>query len=637
MNYTRKRKKILAFILLGTLLVGELSSAANGVWKGRKVQAQEEGYLDVSGIPVTPGAIYANDTLMINETDVVENTTTSITLSWVCNTLTEGVYYIYRYNEETQIYEYAGSSRETTWVCTGLKAAKKYYFTICAYDEENGIQGAFSYPMEAYTKPKKVGDFSILENTANSMKMEWGAVAGAQGYIVYRAESTGDFAKVATTEDTMYTDTGLASGKTYRYKIRAYVFDEDNYGALSAVAKMTTLPAAPEITVKGGDKKARITWDAVTGANGYYLYWYDGTNYQYLATLEGKKNTEYLHTGLKNGEYSKYKVEAYRTLFETDYKSAASNAKQVKVAKQTTVTTPKLYKTKKKFKNSSAYKECTEFKKKVKYAKSYVIPGLAGTDVDGFYSKDMCPQGLTFAGAYLLLSAYDKTGEENSVIYVMNKSSRKLIMTIVLPNKTHAGGIAYDGTNIWVTQSKTVRSIPFADIQKAISANQKEYLANYHTICTLTHAASALTYYKNKLWVASYDELAAGYLGAYTIQNKSSNPTLTKCALTRIPTRVQGLTFTSAGKLILSRSCQTDPNKRGFLHVIDVYKPNLSKLSKGTITMGAVKKTVEMPTMNEEIAISGKYLYVNFESAAFSSAVKPMDRVCAFKTSAIVS
>ena len=46
-----------------------------------------------------------------------------------------------------------------------------------------------------------------------------------------------------------------------------------------------------------------------------------------------------------------------------------------------------------------------------------------------------------------------------------------------------------------------------------------------------------------------------------------------------------------------------------------------------------VKKTVDMPTMNEEIAIKGSYLYVNFESVSFSNATKRMDRVCAFKIS----
>ena len=34
--------------------------------------------------------------------------------------------------------------------------------------------------------------------------------------------------------------------------------------------------------------------------------------------------------------------------------------------------------------------------------------------------------------------------------------------------------------------------------------------------------------------------------------------------------------------------------------------------------LGKCKKTVDMPTMNEEIAINGSYLYVNFESVSFS-------------------
>ena len=72
------------------------------------------------------------------------------------------------------------------------------------------------------------------------------------------------------------------------------------------------------------------------------------------------------------------------------------------------------------------------------------------------------------------------------------------------------------------------------------------------------------------------------------------------------------------------------------MHQIDSYKPDLSELSSGTILLGQRKKSVQMPTMNEEVAIDGKYLYVNFESGAFKAAVNPVDRICAFKTSVIV-
>ena len=651
MRFTKGKKTIFAGIIVTALLAGAWSNFGEigAVNAGEQIPVVQEtatpvptptavpGYQNVAGIPVTSGAISVNETLIIDEIDFTEHTTSSVTISWDCGSLTDGTYYIYRYNDETMEYDYIASTKEKTYVCKGLKTAKKYYFTVCAFDEANRLQGAFAAPLETYTKPKKVQNLTFVENKKDTIELKWDAASDADGYIVYHAEGSGGFTEAGRTTETNFLDEGLLSGKNYRYKVRSYIFHEDNISASSGIVKMTTLPAAPVITVKGGDKKTRIKWSAITGAAGYYLYWYDGKEYQLVATLEGKKSTEYIHTGLKNGASSQYKVEAYRILNETEYKSGASTMKKATTAKQSTVTSPTLFKTKQKLQKSTAYLLNKDFKSALKYSESYVIPGVSGTDIDGFYSKNMCPQGITFAGSYLLISAYDRKKEENSVIYVMNKSDRKLVLTVVLPNKTHAGGIAYDGNNIWVTQTNTVRSMPFSGIKSAISKGEKEYLASFNTVCTLTHTAGSLTYYKSKLWVASYDELSSGYLGAYSISKKSSSPELKLVALTRGPNRVQGLEFTGGGKLILSRSCQTNAAQRGFLHVLDIYQPDLAKLSKGTITLGAVKKTVDMPTMNEEIAICGSYLYVNFESAAFSTAVERMDRVCALKTSAITS
>ena len=55
----------------------------------------------------------------------------------------------------------------------------------------------------------------------------------------------------------------------------------------------------------------------------------------------------------------------------------------------------------------------------------------------------------------------------------MSRSSKKLLTTVVLPNKTHAGGLAYDGRNLWICQSTYLRSIPFAQIKKAAVAKKK--------------------------------------------------------------------------------------------------------------------------------------------------------------------
>ena len=38
---------------------------------------------------------------------------------------------------------------------------------------------------------------------------------------------------------------------------------------------------------------------------------------------------------------------------------------------------------------------------------------------------------------------------------------------------------------------------------------------------------------------------------------------------------------------------------------MDVYKPNLKKAGAGKITLGKRNKVINMPSMNEEIAVSG--------------------------------
>jgi len=421
--------------------------------------------------------------------------------------------------------------------------------------------------------------------------------------------------------------------------VRTYAYVADNTADYSAVLYMTTKVKAPTVkAIKGGHGRVRIKWKKLSKADGYQIYRYDGTQYVSVAKLPVNTTVKYINTGLVNGQTYRYKVCGYRRVNNVDYDGDMTkeySAKAVKVA--STSKKALLFKSKKAFKKSAAYKACLFFKKKVKYAKSIIIPGLQNTNLNGFGCTSMVPQGITFAKSYMLMTAYDKSKVENSVIYVIKKSSRKLVTTVELPSQTHAGGIAYDGRNIWITSGSNLLSIPFSTISAA-AAKKQSYLEipAYASKVAVGQQAATLVYYKSKLWVASYNELSAGYLGSYTIVNKNATPSLKLCSRIKVANRIQGMAFTSKGYLILSRSCQTNSRQRGFLHQLDVYKPNVKKASKGIIKLGRVRKHVDMPTMNEEIAISGSYLYVNYESGAFSTAVNRMDRICAFKVSAVI-
>lgn len=640
MKVIRKSKKGVAFLLAAVLFMLEvISGGVSDSFSGIKTVSAETiqyGPEYPESIPATGGAIGIDQDMPLTGLEVMERTTSSISIKW--DRLPEAtIYYIYQYDFTKQEYVYVTNTTETQYLLEDLPAGKEYYFTVCGYNEETEMQGTFAMPVQTYTRPEKLPEFQFTANTATTISLAWEKVESATGYQIYRAGTTGSYTLVTTTTSLKYKDTGLTPGKTYRYMIRTYAIDSENTGEYSQVQRMTTRTKAPSIKVKGGHKRTRITWKAVTGASGYYVYLYSGTKYNFLTSLKGKSSTKYIHKGLQNGKTYRYCVTAYRILDETSYESAKSSGVKVKtVVVKKTSTGARLYKNKKAYQKSKAYKNCSFLKKKSNYKKSIIIPGMKNTNVAGFKCTTMVPQGIAFAKSYLLITAYDKTGEENSVIYVMKKSSKKLVATLVLPNKPHAGGITYDGTNIWITQGNTLRSIPYSTVSKAVKSKSSYYeVSAYRSINTLPHQAAAVTYYKGLLWVASYNELSSGYLGSYRIGNKTTVPVLTKCSVIRIATRVQGIAFTSNGRLILSRSCQTDSSKRGFLHQLDVYKPNLKKTASGKVKLGRLRKHITMPVMNEEIAVSGKYLYVNYESVAFSNAANRMDRISAFQLSAI--
>lgn len=635
MKLIGRQKKIIALGLVILLFLFQVvPTNSEGFWKQFIKAEAATSPEDTSSIVASGSAIAVDPAMLMSAIIVESQTTSSITVRWdaVANATD---YYIYKYDDIAEQYAFVTSTKDTSYQFTDLPAGEECYITICASNEVLGYRSEFSVPVKTYTRPDKLQTFTFASNTATSITLKWEDVSSATGYLIYRAGANGDFSFVGSTTEKQYVDTGLTSAKTYLYKIVTYSCVTENTGEESETLTTSTLPSSPNVKIKGGTERIRLSWDAVTRASGYTVYIYQETQYVPLIVLTGKSSTKYIHTSLTNGETYQYYVTAYRTYNGVNYESAGSKYVQAApVQVSDTNTDAKLYKTKKDFKNSDAYKKCRDFKKKMSYEKSVAIPGMINTNVAEFGCTSMIPQGITYAKTYFFITAYDQKGEENSVVYVVKKSNKKLMTTIVLPNKSHAGGIAFDGKNLWITQAKTLRSIKYSKISSAIKKKERYYeLSDYDTVQNLTHQAATVTYYKGLLWVSSYDELKAGYLGSYKIEKKSSTPALTLCNKIKMPTRVQGIEFTSNGRLIVSRSCQTDSSKRGFLHQLDVYKPNLKNASSGKITLGKVRNSIEMPTMNEEITVSGKYLYVNYESAAFGSAVNPMDRICAFPVS----
>ncbi len=629
--------------LKGMILEGYYDNGTVSVIKNYKVTGFDSNVLGNQNIVINYQGLTTSISVTVIPPKVVKikaagYSTSSVTLKW---TAVPGAirYEIYGFSSASSSYCKLMDT-QTNKVTLYYPSASSQGIQICAVLYEGGVEykGDFSDIFVAATAPEAVSGLNVTENTADSVSLYWNPVAGATGYIVYRASSTSNNYKACKeiTSNT-YTDKSLASGTGYKYKIAAYTYSKNYYGTASNIVDISTKPAKMVLKCKPGESKARITWASIKGASNYNLYMKkENSNYSLVTTRKASSECSYVIDNLDMGSTYYFYAVANRDYNGEVYTSEDSSLVKIQIQELApTSTTAKIYTTEKDFVESVSFTKIDFFKKNVMYSESFVIPGLINTNVGGFSSESMCPQAIAFAGNYLLQTSYDKKGEENSVIYVMDKTTKQLVTTIILPSKAHVGGIAYDGTNVWVTRGKSLSSLHYSDLEAAVASGKAYVNVKFTSTSNLNITASYITFYNDRIWVGTYDEKKETTMYSYTITNKDTVPVLTKAEMILMPNRVQGVAFTDMGTLILSRSCQQYLGLRGYLRQLDVYNIDLTNAYEKAAKLGDPVNVIEMPSMNEGIAIDGFNLYVTFESAAFDLASFQMDRICAFKLTSL--
>ena len=195
---------------------------------------------------------------------------------------------------------------------------------------------SLAIPKEA---PEKVQNVKASSNSYNSIKITWNKAAGADGYKIYRATSkSGKYSaiKTVTSASTLsYTNTGLTTGKTYYYKVRAYTTINGSkvYGSYSSVVSAKPSLSKPSLYLSAGSKKAYIKWSKISGASGYEIYRASSKNgyYSKIKTITSGKTTSYTNSKLTRKKTYYYKVRAYRYVSGKKVYSSYSSIKYVKV------------------------------------------------------------------------------------------------------------------------------------------------------------------------------------------------------------------------------------------------------------------------------------------------------------------
>ena len=217
----------------------------------------------------------------------------------------------------------------TTYSDAGLLPSTSYSYQVQAADTA-GNTSAFSSAATASTQapppPTAPGNLTAAAASATQINLGWTASAGFYGiayYVVERCQGAGctNFAVLATTGGTSYTDTGLLASTSYTYSVQAVDLG-GNAGPLSSIATAAT-QAPPPPTAPGtltaaaiSSSQINLSWTASTSIVGiadYVVQRCQGAgcaNFTQVATTVG---TSYSDTGLQWSTSYSYRVQAIDT------------------------------------------------------------------------------------------------------------------------------------------------------------------------------------------------------------------------------------------------------------------------------------------------------------------------------------
>lgn len=176
-------------------------------------------------------------------------------------------------------------------------------------------------PLDVLAAPAAPAQLTVtVPVNGNQLKLDWGQVAGAAQYKVYR-RSVNDvvYTPLTTVSTINFTDTGLAPKTIYYYQVTA--IGSDNSESAPAIVSATTYDSDSTIPTTPGNVAAaalsqpsiRLSWSAstdVAGIREYEIYYRVSTTANYTKTTVAHPATTFTHNGLIPGRMYYYYVKA---------------------------------------------------------------------------------------------------------------------------------------------------------------------------------------------------------------------------------------------------------------------------------------------------------------------------------------
>ena len=201
----------------------------------------------------------------------------------------------------------------------GLKYDTQYTFYVTA--GANKAYGEYSEPSNAIrTQLHEVPDFTANHYSSSSLKLKWTTLPDVSGYEIEKreeGESTWARIKSLSSKYASYTAGSLKLGDKYDFRIRGYVTVDGEREYMDGDGGWTELESSAYTRpskvsnfrgVANGSDFLRVKWSAMSGADGYVVYWREkaDTDAEYdYAVIKGG-DVEYTIEGLES--YTNYYI-----------------------------------------------------------------------------------------------------------------------------------------------------------------------------------------------------------------------------------------------------------------------------------------------------------------------------------------
>lgn len=250
-------------------------------------------------------------------------------------------YQIFRLDNDTNTYKQVALVRgaaSLTYTDNNLLEGTAYTYAVRAihYLHSGSYYGAFSNRITTATmgnlqSPGKVKNLHVASSGSNQVKLMWDMQKGVSAYRVYVKTSPTTTWKVlgdtSNNYSNFYIHSKLPNGVSYQYCVRSYKMSggkvtnaypySDKIYAGTGPAKVSSLKLTSYT-----DSSISLSWNAVSGANGYKLYYYNYNTNQYdLIKNVGSGTRSYTVPGLLACKGYKFMIQAYKTVDSVDYVS----------------------------------------------------------------------------------------------------------------------------------------------------------------------------------------------------------------------------------------------------------------------------------------------------------------------------